>query len=81
MDQGDDKSPALSCDFLRSNSQTKNVANTSDRGIFAGNLPDAAVAEFQVLYQKCFGIKLSMVEARKLAITLLDLYQFTTSYD
>ena len=81
MDQGDDKSPALSCDFLKNDSQTKNLVNTSDRGISAGNLPDTAVAEFQVLYQKRFGIKLSLVEARKLATPLLDLYQFTTSYD
>lgn len=81
MDQGDDKSSALPCDFSSNNSQTKNLANTCDCGFSAGNLPVSAVEEFQKLYEKRFGIVLSIVEARKLATSLLDLYQFTTSYD
>ena len=81
MDHGDDKSPALSCDFLKNDSRTKNLANTSDRGFSTGNLPDTAIVEFQTLYQRKFGIKLPLTEARKLATSLLDLYQFTTSYD
>lgn len=81
MDQGDDKSPALSRDFPSNDFKTKNLVNTSYRGFSAGNLPESAVVEFQALYQKRFGIVLSIVEARKLATSLLDLYQFTTSYD
>ncbi len=78
MGHGDDKSPALSCNFQDSNSQTKNLANTSNRGYSAGNLPDSAVIEFQTHYQDRFGVLLTLIEARKLAVYLLDLYRFTT---
>ncbi len=77
MGHGDYKSPALSCNFQNSKDQTKNLANTSNRGFSAGNLPDSAVIEFQTHYQKRFGVLLTLIEARKLAVYLLDLYRFT----
>ena len=65
--------------FVSSNTQE----NTKKRGYSAGNLPESAVIEFQTHYQKRFGVLLTLIEARKLAVYLLDLYRFTAeeTYD
>ncbi len=60
-----------------SSQNQQQTSNTSNRGFSAGNLPDSAVIEFQTHFQKRFGVLLTLIEARKLAVSLLDLYRFT----
>ena len=41
-------------------------------------IPDAAVLEFQQIYQNVFGVVIPFDEAQLLSTALIDLYQFTT---